>query len=46
MHLSVKRGGYALVFPDGWLEANPLTRADLEEEAAHLKAVGIEAEAR
>ncbi len=46
MHLAVKRGGYAIEFPAGWLDENPLTRADLAEEAAHLRAVGIEAEAR
>ncbi|MHB0766426.1 exopolyphosphatase [Stutzerimonas sp. NM35] len=31
-----------LVFPDGWLEANPLTRADFEAEAAWLARVGYE----
>jgi exopolyphosphatase/guanosine-5'-triphosphate,3'-diphosphate pyrophosphatase len=46
MKLTVKRGGYALEFPTGWLEENSLTRADLGEEAAFLRAAGIEAEAR
>ncbi len=46
IRLSVKRGGYALEFPPGWLEENSLTRADLGEEAAYLRAAGIEAEAR
>ena len=45
IRLSVKRGGYALEFPSGWLEENSLTRADLGEEAAYLRAAGIEAEA-
>jgi exopolyphosphatase/guanosine-5'-triphosphate,3'-diphosphate pyrophosphatase len=30
-----------LEFPRGWLEERPLTRADLEEEAELLGAVGI-----
>jgi exopolyphosphatase/guanosine-5'-triphosphate,3'-diphosphate pyrophosphatase len=46
IRLSVKRGGYALEFPSGWLEENSLTRADLGEEAGYLRAAGIEAEAR
>jgi exopolyphosphatase/guanosine-5'-triphosphate,3'-diphosphate pyrophosphatase len=46
MKLTVKRGGYALEFPPGWLDENSLTRADLGEEAAFLRAAGIEAEAR
>ena len=29
-------------FPSGWLEAHPLTRADLEQEADYLKAAGFE----
>ena len=31
----------ALAFPSGWLEAHPLTRADLEQERAYLGAAGI-----
>ncbi|MCQ4241002.1 exopolyphosphatase [Stutzerimonas stutzeri] len=31
-----------LVFPDGWLDDNPLTRADFEAEAAWLTRVGYE----
>jgi exopolyphosphatase/guanosine-5'-triphosphate,3'-diphosphate pyrophosphatase len=31
----------ALAFPDGWLEAHPLTRGDLEAEAAYLEAAGF-----
>jgi exopolyphosphatase/guanosine-5'-triphosphate,3'-diphosphate pyrophosphatase len=30
-----------LVFPRGWLEARPLTRADLDEESEQLAAVGF-----
>ncbi len=30
-----------LRFPRGWLEAHPLTRADLEQEAAWLEAAGL-----
>jgi exopolyphosphatase/guanosine-5'-triphosphate,3'-diphosphate pyrophosphatase len=30
-----------LAFPPGWLEARPLTRADLEEEAEQLADVGF-----
>jgi exopolyphosphatase/guanosine-5'-triphosphate,3'-diphosphate pyrophosphatase len=30
-----------LVFPKGWLEAHPLTAADLENEIDYLKAVGF-----
>jgi len=30
-----------LAFPEGWLDCHPLTRADLEEETAHLKVVGL-----
>lgn len=31
-----------LIFPNGWLAANPLTRADFEAEAAWLTRVGYE----
>jgi exopolyphosphatase/guanosine-5'-triphosphate,3'-diphosphate pyrophosphatase len=30
-----------LAFPKGWLEANPLTAADLEQEMDYLKAIGF-----
>jgi exopolyphosphatase/guanosine-5'-triphosphate,3'-diphosphate pyrophosphatase len=39
--LRVGQTTLALGFPRGWLEARPLTRADLEEEAAQLGAVGM-----
>ncbi len=35
-------GGLRLRFPPGWLEAHPLTAADLEEEARTLRAAGFE----
>jgi exopolyphosphatase/guanosine-5'-triphosphate,3'-diphosphate pyrophosphatase len=31
-----------LTLPGGWLDAHPLTRADLEEEASYLEAAGFE----
>jgi exopolyphosphatase / guanosine-5'-triphosphate,3'-diphosphate pyrophosphatase len=36
-----KRNGYALKFPEGWLEENTLVRADLEQEALTLAAAGL-----
>jgi exopolyphosphatase / guanosine-5'-triphosphate,3'-diphosphate pyrophosphatase len=36
----------ALSFPPGWLEAHPLTEADLQQEAEYLKAIGIELKVR
>lgn len=30
-----------LLFPPGWLDAHPLTRADLEQEAAYLEKAGV-----
>jgi exopolyphosphatase/guanosine-5'-triphosphate,3'-diphosphate pyrophosphatase len=32
----------ALLFPGGWLDTHPLTRADLDEEAEYLKKVHVE----
>jgi hypothetical protein len=31
-----------LTFPRGWSRTHPLTRSDLEQEAVHLRALGIE----
>ena len=42
--LYVKKSTLTLSFPKNWLESNPLTRADLEEEKERLHAVGIELE--
>jgi exopolyphosphatase/guanosine-5'-triphosphate,3'-diphosphate pyrophosphatase len=41
LSLSAEKGRITLAFPAGWLEARPLTRADLEEEAAYLARAGI-----
>ncbi len=40
VHLTVKGRKLALTFPPGWLDNNPLTRADLLVEAATLRAAG------
>lgn len=37
LHLVVNGGRLSLGFPPGWLDEHPLTRADLETEAAYLK---------
>jgi exopolyphosphatase/guanosine-5'-triphosphate,3'-diphosphate pyrophosphatase len=44
LSMSASKNGYALKFPDGWLEGNPLTRADMEEETARLASIGLELE--
>jgi exopolyphosphatase / guanosine-5'-triphosphate,3'-diphosphate pyrophosphatase len=44
LRMSAKKNGYALTFPDGWLDGNPLTQADIEEESTRLSAVGLELE--
>ena len=31
----------SVAFPPGWLDAHPLTRADLEQEQAYLDAAGV-----
>ena len=35
----------ALRFPEGWLDGHPLTRADIEDEAAVLAPLGFSLEA-
>jgi exopolyphosphatase/guanosine-5'-triphosphate,3'-diphosphate pyrophosphatase len=42
--ISVKTTPHALAlsFPAGWLEAHPLTEADLQQEAEYLQTIGIE----
>jgi exopolyphosphatase/guanosine-5'-triphosphate,3'-diphosphate pyrophosphatase len=42
--LDVGRSRMRLLFPDGWLDERPLSRVDLEEQAAHLGRVGIDLE--
>jgi len=44
--LRARKAGYLLAFPEGWLEQNPLSLADLEEERERLKTVGYELELR
>jgi exopolyphosphatase/guanosine-5'-triphosphate,3'-diphosphate pyrophosphatase len=41
VRLRVKKKQLQLKFPDGWLETHPLTRADLEQEAAYLDKAGF-----
>ena len=41
VRLSTAGNGLTLAFPDGWLEHRPLTRFELEEEAAYLRAGGF-----
>ncbi|MBI2374106.1 MAG: exopolyphosphatase [Deltaproteobacteria bacterium] len=42
LELAVKKTSLALRFPTDWLEKNPLTRADLEEEASRLASAGFD----
>ena len=42
--MDVKKSSYELRFPAGWLDENPLLRADLEEEARQLRGIGLEIE--
>lgn len=39
--LSAKMRSLEITFPTGWLDRNPLTAADLENEIEYLKAVGF-----
>ena len=34
-------GSLVLAFPEGWLDAHPLTEADLAREGAYLKSAGF-----
>ncbi len=36
IRIAVKKSAYLLAFPREWLDGNPLTRADIEEEAERL----------
>jgi exopolyphosphatase / guanosine-5'-triphosphate,3'-diphosphate pyrophosphatase len=40
--LNAKKTALTIAFPSDWLAENPLTQADLEEDAQRLKGVGIE----
>ena len=39
VELKPKKRSLSIRFPDGWLEAHPLTLADLEQEAGYLRAL-------
>ncbi|MGB5210881.1 MAG: Ppx/GppA phosphatase family protein [Gammaproteobacteria bacterium] len=41
--ISLRAGGdrLKLQFPDGWIDEHPLTKADLEQEAVYLRALGV-----
>jgi exopolyphosphatase/guanosine-5'-triphosphate,3'-diphosphate pyrophosphatase len=39
--LQAKARSLELGFPKGWLDAHPLTAADLEQEFDYLKAIGF-----
>jgi len=41
VNLDPGKDALALTFPDDWLEAHPLTRGDLEAEAAYLETAGF-----
>jgi exopolyphosphatase/guanosine-5'-triphosphate,3'-diphosphate pyrophosphatase len=41
VRLAAVGNALTVAFPDGWLEHRPLTRFELEEEAAYLKAGGF-----
>lgn len=43
---TARRGTLELGFPSEWLEAHPLTHADLTEEAEKLKEIGVELRVR
>lgn len=42
VELEATRKRFKLRFPEGWLDEHPLTRADLDREANHLTALGVE----
>ena len=44
--LRTRKAGYMLAFPEGWLEQNPLSRADVWEERERLQAIAYEVELR
>jgi exopolyphosphatase/guanosine-5'-triphosphate,3'-diphosphate pyrophosphatase len=43
-NLQAQKKMLTLQFPAGWLEAHPLTQADLEQEAVYLQAAGFKLE--
>lgn len=40
VRLKAEPKSLSVTFPEGWLEANPLTQADFAQEAEWLKRVG------
>jgi exopolyphosphatase/guanosine-5'-triphosphate,3'-diphosphate pyrophosphatase len=42
LRLSVNGQSLGLMFPPGWLDGHPLTRADLDQEAQYLKKAGFQ----
>ncbi len=44
IRLKARKSRLRLAFPEGWLDARPLTRADLEEEAGYLERLGMNLE--
>ena len=44
MQLSVDNDRWGVQFPAGWLDANPLTRANLRDERAQLEPLDIQLE--
>ncbi|CAK0768688.1 Exopolyphosphatase [Gammaproteobacteria bacterium] len=41
IHFKPDKRSLRLSFPEGWMDCNPLTQADLNEEVMYLKAAGI-----
>ena len=46
VHLKVEERSLKLSFPKGWLDAHPLTSADLAQEADYVKAAGYKLKCR
>jgi exopolyphosphatase/guanosine-5'-triphosphate,3'-diphosphate pyrophosphatase len=46
VELVPRKNGYALVFPDGWLDENSLTKTDVQQEAVRLAPAGLEISVR
>nr|WP_298110502.1 exopolyphosphatase [uncultured Pseudomonas sp.] len=46
VRLEASEQSLEIVFPEGWLEANPLTQADFTQEAGWLKRIGVELSVR
>lgn len=46
VRLEASEQSLEIAFPEGWLEANPLTQADFTQEAGWLKRIGVELSVR